>query len=54
MQVEELLTPILSFVENTGDASYAVSVVSLIKNAVQLSSRPGIPTIYGQIHLIID
>ncbi|XP_073395858.1 protein SPIRRIG [Physcomitrium patens] len=38
--VEELLTPILSFVENTGDASYAVSVVSLIKNAVQLSSRP--------------
>jgi hypothetical protein len=43
VQVEELLTPVVYFVRDTGDPSYTVSVVSLIKNAVQLSCRSGIP-----------
>lgn len=45
VQVEELLTPVVYFVRDTGDASYTVSVVSLIKNAVQLSCRSGIPVL---------
>jgi hypothetical protein len=43
VQIEELLTPVRLFVRDTGDASFTVSVVSLIKNAVQLSCRPGTP-----------
>lgn len=41
VQIEELMTPVVYFVRDTGDPSYTVSVVSLVKNAVQLSCRPG-------------
>lgn len=37
--VKVLLTPVMNFVEHSGDDSYIVSVVSLIKNAIQLSCR---------------
>lgn len=40
-QVEELLTPVRYYLRDTGDPSYTVSVVSLIKNSLQLSCRPG-------------
>lgn len=47
-QIEELMTPVVYFVRDTGDPSYTVSVVSLVKNAVQLSCRPGTSSIqYG-------
>lgn len=42
LQIEVLLSPIMNFLaESSGDASYTVSVVALILNCVQLSSRPG-------------
>jgi len=42
LQIEVLLSPIMNFLaQGNGDASYTVSVVALILNCVQLSSRPG-------------
>lgn len=42
LQIKVLLSPIMNFLEQgSGDASYAVAVVALILNCVQLSSRPG-------------
>lgn len=40
-QVEVLLTPVMDFNSDTGDTGYTVSVVSLIKDSIQLSCRPG-------------
>ncbi len=42
LQVEVFLTLVMDFDAHTSDTSYAVGVVSLLLNCIQLSCRSGI------------